>query len=149
MLLREKILLDQKEAMKERAEVRLETLRMLWSAIRNAEIDKGHKELTDLEVQKVAATQMKQLKDANLDFSKGGRQDLVEKTNAEIEILQTYLPEQLSDDVLMTLVKKVLSEQGIVGASMTGKAIGLVMKEVGGRAEGDRVRTAVAQVLTG
>lgn len=96
MSLREKILADQKYAMKERAEAKLATLRMLWSAVRNAEIDNNHKELRDEEIQKIVAKQIKQLKDVVEYSTKGGRQDLVDKAKAETAVLQGYLPEQIA-----------------------------------------------------
>lgn len=149
MPLRVNILDAQKDAMKEKAEARLATLRMLWSTIRNQEIDKGHKELTDEEIQKIVATQIKQLKDAISDFTKGGRADLVAKAEAEIKILQAYLPEQMSDEELKALAEKVIKDSGLSGLDSAGKIMGLVMKEVKGRADGNRVKEVVNKILVG
>lgn len=148
MSLREKILEDQKNAMKEHAEAKLATLRMLWSAIRNAEIDNGHKELTDGEIHKVVATQVKQLKDAMADFSKGGRQDLVVKAEAEVKVLSEYQPVQISDEELRVLISRIKKESGLEGPQAVGRLVGMVMKEVGARAEGNRVRELAAQLLS-
>ena len=148
MTLRSDILDAQKEALKAHDEARLAVLRMLWSAIRNQEIEKGHTELNDEEVQKMAATQIKQLKDAAVDFARGDRQDLVAKSEAEIKILQAYLPEQMSDEELRSLVEKIIKESGLSGTAV-GKAIGSVMKEVKGRADGNRVKEIVSKILAG
>jgi len=148
MTLRSDILGAQKEALKAHDEARLAVLRMLWSAIRNQEIEKGHTELNDEEVQKMAATQIKQLKDAAVDFARGDRQDLVAKSEAEIKILQAYLPEQMSDEELRSLVEKIIKESGLSGTAV-GKAIGSVMKEVKGRADGNRVKEIVSKILAG
>lgn len=149
MPLRVNILDAQKDAMKEKDEAKLATLRMLWSAIRNQEIDGGHKELSDEEIQKVVATQIKQLRDAMADFSKGGRQDLVQKSEAEIKILQIYLPKQMSDEELKVLVERAVKDSGLSGAQSSGKVIGLVMKEVRGKADGNRVKEMVEKILAG
>ena len=148
MTLRSDILDAQKEALKAHDEARLAVLRMLWSAIRNQEIEKGHTELKDDEVQKMAATQIKQLKDAAVDFARGDRQDLVAKSEAEIKILQAYLPEQMSDEELKSLVEKIIKEFGLSGTDV-GKAMGSVMKEVKGRADGNRVKEVVSKILAG
>ncbi len=95
MPLRETILSAQKEAMKNREEAKLAVLRMLWSAIRNKEIDNAHTELTEEEILKVVAKQIKQLKDVIEYATKGKRQDLVDKAKTEIAVLQVYLPEQI------------------------------------------------------
>lgn len=148
MTLRSDILDAQREALKAHDEEKLSTLRMLWSVVRNQEIDKGHKELKDEEVQKVVATQIRQLKDAVVDFTRGDRQDLVEKSEAEIKILQAYMPEQMSDEELRSLVEKIIKESDL-GGTAVGKAIGLVMKEVQGRADGNRVKEMVGEILAG
>lgn len=149
MPLRVNILDAQKEALKQKEEAKLATLRMLWAVIRNQEIEKGHKELTDEEVQKVVAMQIKQLKDAAVDFAKGNRQDLVEKSEAEIKVLQVYLPKQMTEAELKILVEKVIKDSGLSGMQATGKIMGLVMKEVKGQADGNRVKEAVGKILVG
>ena len=87
----------QKEAMKSKDSDKLSTLRQIWSAIKNAEIDSSG-ELSDEKVQEIIARQVKQLRDAMSDFEKGGREDLVEQNKKEIELLETYLPAQMSDE---------------------------------------------------
>ena len=147
MSLRSDLVDAQKEALKQKNEATLGTLRMLWSAIRNAEIDNGHKEFSDEEVQKVVSTQIKQLKDACLEFEKGGRSDLIEKANQEIKVLQSYLPEQLSDEELEKTIKKIIDESNLKDLQAVGRLTGLVMKEVKGRADGNRVKDFITKLL--
>jgi uncharacterized protein YqeY len=147
MSLREKIQERQIAAMKAKEKELLEVLRLLMSSIKNEEIE-TKKELSDEEVQAVAGRQVKQLQDALKDFIKGGREDLVVKTKSEIEIISEYLPEQLSDDKLDELTKKAIAEVQASGPQDIGKVMGVLMKEVKGRADGNRVREVVAKNLS-
>lgn len=144
MSLRSTILEAQKVAMKEGDKSSLSTLRMLWSALRNTEIDKGS-ELSDEEIEQLISRQVKQLKDALADFEKGGRTDLMEENQREIQFLSKYLPEQISDEELETIVKKVIA--GSPEEKNTGVVMGMVMKEVKGRSDGKRVRECVEKLL--
>lgn len=143
MSLREQIQSAQITAMKERNEETLSILRILWSAIRNAEIDKKEN-LTDVEIQEAVSRLVKQQKDALQDFVAGNRQDLVDKANKEITLLEAYLPAQLSDDELSEIVKKVIAENNL---TEPGRAMGAVMKEVKGRADGNRVKLLIEEIL--
>lgn len=134
----------QKVAMKEGNKESLSTLRMLWSAVRNAEIDKGS-EMTDEEIQGLISRQVKQLRDATTDFEKGGRNDLIEQSQKEITLLSEYLPVQLTDDELLALVKNIIEKNN--GEKNTGVIMGAVMKEVNGKADGKRVREIVGKIL--
>ncbi len=131
--------------MKNRDTATTAVLRVLWSQIRNEEINKQH-ELTDEEAIAVAARQVKQLTDALGDFRNAGRTDLIEQTEGELQILTKYLPAQLSDDELATAVREAVQASGV---SDIGKVMGLVMKTVKGKADGNRVRAAVEKVLAG
>lgn len=146
MVLREQILEAQKKAMKEKDAERLSILRVLWAAIKNEEIER-RQELSDEQFQDVVARQVKQLKDALVDFEKGGRADLVEQMNKEIAVLAVYLPEQMSDTDLEQLIKNILTENNIVDAKDSGKAMSLVMPAVKGKADGTKVRNIVNQIL--
>lgn len=145
--LREQIRQEQTEALKNREEVKLSVLRFLNSAIKNTEIEK-RKELSDAEVQEVIARQVKQLQDALKDFEKGGRADLVENTNREISLLKNYLPAQLSPEEAERAVKKILTDNGLLENKDVGKAMGLAMKELKGKADGNLVRQLVEKILT-
>lgn len=143
MSLRQTLQDAQKIAMKNGDKASLSTLRMLWSALRNTEIDKGS-ELSDEETQQLITRQVKQLKDALVEFEKGGRADLVEQTQQEITFLGQYLPEQLSDEELMNIVKTVV--KNLAGEKNTGALMGAIMKEVKGKADGNRVRQCVEKI---
>lgn len=146
MVLREQILEAQKKAMKEKDAERLSILRVLWAAIKNEEIER-RQELNDEQLQEVVARQVKQLKDALVDFEKGGRADLVEQTNKEIAVLEVYLPEQMSDVYLEQLIKNILLENNITDVKDSGKAMSLIMPAVKGKADGVKVRNIVNQIL--
>ncbi|MBP9695025.1 MAG: GatB/YqeY domain-containing protein [Candidatus Magasanikbacteria bacterium] len=147
MALRDDIQSAQTSAMKARQTETLSTLRMLWSAIRNEEINL-RQELTDEEVVGVVSRQIKQLRDSATDFAAGGRIDLAEKANAEIKLLETYLPVQMSDDELDSVTKKIINDLSATGVGDVGKVMGNVMKQVKGKADGNRVRNIVTRLLS-
>ena len=153
MAIKEKIEQDLITALKAK-EPRLSILRMLKSAIKNAEIEKRTKSgagedvsLTDEEVMALLRRQVKQLEEAAADFQKGGRADLVEKTQAEVAVIKTYLPQGMSDAELQALVDSTLRELGEVSIKDLGKIMGLIMKKAGGKADGNKVREMVSKKL--
>lgn len=153
MAIKEKIEQDLITALKAK-EPRLSILRMLKSAIKNAEIEKRTKSgagedvsLTDDEVMALLRRQVKQLEEAMIDFQKGNRLDLVEKNQEELKIIKTYLPQAMSDAELQALVDATLSELGEVSAKDIGRVMGAVMKKAGGKADGNKVREMVSKKL--
>ncbi len=134
---------DFKEAMKAKEGVRLSTLRMLRSALKNKQIDLQH-ELTDQEAMAVIKTMMKQYQDALNDFMNAGRTDLADRQQKELDILATYLPPALSREELEAIVKDAVQSSGVTDA---GKAMGIAMKAVAGRADGTDVRAIVEALL--
>lgn len=146
MSLSQQITDDMKEAMKAKNDATLSTLRLLRSAMKNKQIDVQH-ELSDTEIQEVIKTQVKQLKDAINDFKAGGRMDLAEANQKELDVLSKYLPTELSDDELQIIVKEAVGQSGAVTKSDMGKAMGFVMRAVAGRADGTRVKTLVELLL--
>lgn len=146
MSMRDDILAAQKTALKDGNSEKLSVLRFLWSAVRNEEIDKK-KDLSDAEIQQIAARQIKQLKDALLDFAASNRQDLVDKNKMEIDLLEKYLPEQMSDDELQKIVDQVINGMDAITPADLGKTIGAVMKQVAGKADGGRVKEMVMKRL--
>ncbi len=134
---------DFKEAMKAKEEVRLSTLRMLRSALKNKQIDLQH-ELNDQEAMAVIKTMMKQYQDALNDFMNAGRTDLADRQQKELDILATYLPPALSREELEAIVKDAVQSSGVTDA---GKAMGIAMKAVAGRADGTDVRAIVEALL--
>ena len=145
-MLKDELMNDLKEAMKEKDEVKKNTVQMVRAAILQIEKDKGIK-VEDNQIVEIIAKEVKTKKDALVDFAKGGRDDLVEQTNREIEILKKYLPKQLSKDEIKEIVSKVISS---VGATSI-KDMGTVMKEaknqIGAGSDGKTINEVVKELL--
>lgn len=146
MTLRETIRVAQINTMKLRDTEVLGTLRMLWSAIKNTEIDVHH-ELADTDIEQIVSKQIKQLQDVLQDFKIGKRQDLIEKTKKELAVLEQYAPTQLSDAAVIKMVSASIKETGAQDKSDIGKVMSLVMKQVNGGAGGKRVQAIVFRLL--
>lgn len=130
--------------MKAKDTTTLSTLRIVLAALKNKQIDTGE-QLTDEQVQQVVASQVKQLKDASNEFAKAGRDDLVEANQQEVETLLPFLPEQLSEEEIRAIVEKVKAQAG--ADAQFGQLMGMVMKEVAGRADGNTVRSLVQTMI--
>jgi uncharacterized protein YqeY len=141
-MLRDRIADDMRAAMKAREQTRVSTLRMLMAAMKNTQVEKGH-ELDDDEVVDVIAREAKRRRESMDAFEKGGRAELVEKESAELAVLQTYLPERLSDDELGKLVDEAIAETGATSAKEMGQVMKAVMPKVKGRADGNAVSAVV------
>ena len=137
---------DRLAAMKAREVLKLSTLRMLSAEIKNAQIAK-QAELTDEEVQKVLRTAKKKRIEASEAFIKANRTDSAAKENEELIIIEAYLPEQMSNEELVKIVTKVLSDANLVEMSQFGQAMSAVMKEVAGKADGQVVQAKVKEFL--
>lgn len=142
MDLQTQLIEDMKQAMRDKDTVKLGVVRYLRSEIKNFEIDNGAQD--DAGVQKIISSQVKKLKDAVNDFKNAGRNDLVAQEEEKIAVMESYLPQQLSDEELNSIVTKVVDS---AEEKNMGKIIGAVMKEVGGRADGGRVSSAVRAKL--
>ena len=118
--------------MKARDEVKVSTIRMLRATIKNKEIEKGGTsyKLSDKEIIDVIITAIKQRKDSIEQFTKGNRNDLAEKEKKEAEILQGYLPPQMSEDDIKAEVKKAIAETGAVSQKDMGKVMKALMPKV-------------------
>ena len=138
MSLKEQLTADMKEAMKNKEKERLAVIRMVRGAIRQQEID-GQKELGEEDVIAVISKEVKMRRDSIEEFQKGGREDLVEKTQAEIDVLLPYLPAQLSEDEVRELVKAAVEQTGAASPKDMGKVMGVLMPKVKGRADGKMV----------
>ena len=149
--MKERITVDLKEAMKAKDELRLSVLRMLNAAIKNAEIGKrqgsSQPELTDEEILKTIASEMKKRKDAAEGFTTGGKIESAQKELAEARILEAYLPTQLTDEEIDQHVKAVVAELMNITEKDFGKVMKEVMGKVQGQASGDRVSAAVKKAL--
>ena len=146
MSLMEKLTVDMKETMKQGEKERLSVIRLVRGAVRQAEID-GKKTLSDDEIIGVITKEVKMRRDSIEEFERGGRSDLVEKTQAEIAILMPYLPAQLSPDEVRQFVETAVAEVGATTAKDMGKVMGVLMPRVKGRADGKLVNEIVRSIL--
>ena len=134
-------------AMKSRDKETLATVRMLKAAIQNAQIEAGH-DLTPDEEVAVMSREYKQRKESLAEFEKAGRQDLVDKTNNELKVVEQYLPKQLSADDVQKIVKETIDQVGASSMKDFGKVMGAVMPKVKGQADGKVVNQAVKDILS-
>ncbi len=132
--MRDKIMNDIKDAMKSQDKEKLSVLRMLKGAIQLEEISKKH-ELDDNDCIAVIAKQIKTRRESIVEFEKGNRNDLVEKTQAEIDILQTYMPEQLSEEEIEKIIDEAIETVNPQAPSDMGKVMGIVTPKFKGRAD--------------
>ncbi len=147
MSLKEQLMSDFKDAMKAKDEVRKNTISFARAAVKQYEID-NRKELDDEGIVAILAKQVKMRKDALSDFEKAGRMDLADAYKQEIEVLQKYLPAQLSADEIRDIVKATAAELGIEGGKQNmGKLMGAVMGKVKGVADGNDVRKVIEEFL--
>ncbi len=148
MALKDRLDQDQKTAMREKAQLRLDTIRMLKSAIKYREIELM-KPLDDAGVEGVVATEIKRRRDSVEQYRAGNRQDLADKEAAEIAILQAYLPQQLTEAELRAKVEEVVKRVGAQGPKDMGAVMKALLPEVQGRAEGKLVSELVKARLAG
>ena len=148
MALKERLDQDLKTAMREKAELRLSTIRMLKSAIKYREIELM-KPLDDAGVEGVVATEIKRRRDSVEQYKAGNRQDLADKEAAEIVILQAYLPQQLTEAELRAKVEEAVKKVGAQGPKDMGAVMKALMPEVQGKAEGKLVSDLVKARLSG
>lgn len=146
MTLKEQLNEDMKAAMKAKDKDTLAVIRMVKAAISNKEIEDG--ELDDTAVLGILAKEVKQRQDTLNEVSKAGRDDLVEQNQKEIGILQSYLPEQLSDEELRQIIEKAVSDSGASSLADMGKVMGIVQPEIKGRADGSKASQIVKEILS-
>jgi uncharacterized protein YqeY len=135
-----------KQAMKNKQKEKLTVIRMVKAALQNEGIKLQHT-LTEEEEVTVLAREVKQYKDSLLEFKKAGREDLVNKLQSEIQILSAYLPEQLTEEELVDVIKQVISEVGATSKADMGKVMTAVMPKVKGKTDGSLVNKLVIQLL--
>jgi uncharacterized protein len=146
-MLMDKIAADIKEAMRAKDAARLSTLRLLKSAVEYHKIEKKQEELTDVEVSAVIKKQIKQRQDSIEGFEKGGRADLIEKEKAELVVLKSYLPEELSPAQVEEVVKATIAEVGATTKTDMGKVMKAVQVKLAGRADNRLVSQLVSANL--
>lgn len=135
-----------KQAQLGREETKVSTLRLLFSEVKNSEIAKGHT-LSDEEVVEVIAKEAKKRRESITSFRNAGREQLALKEEAELKVLEEYLPTQIGDEELVKVVEEVIGTQKPALQDM-GKIIRLVMEKVQGRADGGRVSAFVKAKLS-
>lgn len=137
---------DMIKAMKERDKETLSVVRMLKAAVQNEQIELGH-DLTPDEEIGVLNREYKQRKESLAEFKKAGRDDLINKAEAEMQVVQKYLPKQLSPDEVKTKVAAIIQEQGASSMKDFGKVMGAAMKALKGQADGQLVNKTVKSLL--
>jgi uncharacterized protein len=148
--LKDKLRTDLTAAMKARDEVRASTLRMVLTAITNAEVaGKSARELSDDEVVGVLGSEAKKRREAATAFDDGGRTEMADKERAEAAVLADYLPEQLTEAEIAEIVTAAVEQTGAAGEGMKamGKVMGVVQPQVRGRADGGAVAAEVRRQL--
>lgn len=145
-MLKEKLLNDLKESMKDKNLIRKNTVQMIRAAILQVEKDKQI-ELTDEQIVEVIAKESKKRKDSMQDFEKSGREDLVKQNKDEIEILSEYLPKQLTSEEIENIVKAVIAETGATSMKDMGTVMKLSKEKIGPAADGKTVSDVVKRLL--
>ncbi|MEC9492611.1 GatB/YqeY domain-containing protein [Flexistipes sp.] len=146
MALKEQILEDMKQFMKDKNQIALGAVRMLRSEIRNAEIEKSG-DLNDDEIVKLVSTAVKKRKDSASQYKEAGREDLASKELEEIKVLEKYMPEQLSEDEIRSIVKNEISKLDSPDKKYFGQVMKAVMAEVGNKADGKVVNRIVKEAF--
>ena len=137
---------DMKTAMRAKDKETLSVVRMLKASLQNEQIKLGEELNADQELT-ILAREMKQRRDSVAEFKKADRQDLVDKTQAEIEIVEKYMPKQLSEDEIKTIVSAAIAKVGASSMKDFGKVMGAVMPETKGKADGNEVNRIVKELL--
>jgi len=144
--LKERLLFDLKEAMKTKDNIKKSAVGMVRAAI--LQYEKDNKVVLDDEgVLNIIAKEIKKRKDVLPDYIRSQRQDLIDELNKEIEVLETYMPEKLSEDEIKRIIKEVIEQTQASGLKDMGKVMPTVMKRVSSRADGKLVNQLVREML--
>jgi len=146
--LRGKITEDMKSALKAKETQRLSAIRLLLAAIKQKEIDE-RVDLTDADVVGIVEKQIKQRRDSIAQYRAANRQDLVDGETFELNVLESYLPQQLSEAQVAEEIAKVIAEMGAIGRADMGKVMGLLKTRLAGRADMGKVSGLVRARLEG
>ncbi|WP_047986328.1 GatB/YqeY domain-containing protein [Ornithinibacillus californiensis] len=138
---------DMKQAMKNKDKERLSVIRMVKASLQNESIKLGKNELSEDEDITILSRELKQRKDSLQEFKSAGRDDLVEKLETEIKIIQAYMPEQLSDEELSAIVQETIQETGASSKKDMGKVMSAIMPKVKGKADGSKINKLVQEHL--
>ena len=146
-MLKEQLMNDLKDAMKEKNELKKNTVQMVRAAILQVEKDKQI-ELDDKQIIDIIAKESKKRNDSLADYEKGGREDLVEQIKQEIEYLKVYLPKQLSVEEVEAIVKEVIAEVGAKDMKDMGKVMKAAKDKIGASSDGKTINEAVKKILS-
>ncbi len=146
MELKDRIDSECKTALKSGEKIKVSTLRMILAEVKNAEIAKRG-DLSEEELLAVVAREARKRKEAIEEFGKGGREDLVAKESEELAIIQAYLPEQMSDGEVRSIVEETIKEVGATSSGDLGKVMGKLMPKIKGKADGKKVNQMVREML--
>ena len=146
MALKDRLAEDLKEAMRGRDEPRKTAIRLVIAAIKNAEVAQGSA-LDDAGVLKVVSKEVRRHRESIEGFQKGGRQDLVEAEEAELAILQSYLPPAMSREEIVEAAHRVIADTGARGPADKGKVMPVLISQLAGRAEGREINEVVTELL--
>jgi hypothetical protein len=150
MSLKDRIGEDIKTAMKAKDKIRLETVRSIKKAILEKEValrPQGQDSLTEEQEIELLAQQAKQRRDSIEQFQQAGREDLVTKETQELAIIETYLPKQLDEEELTTVLEEIIASVGANSPKDLGKVMGVAMKQLKGKAEGKKIQEIVKSKL--
>ena len=145
-MLKEKLMSDLKEAMKEKQILRKNVVQMIRAAILQVEKDK-HIELDDNQILEIMAKEAKKRKDSLADYEKSGRKDLIDQVKEEINIISEYLPKQLSKEEITNVVKEVIAEVEAVSIKDMGKVMKAAKEKIGAAADGKAINEVVRELL--
>lgn len=146
-MLKEKLMEDLKKAMREKDEVQKNTVTMIKASILQTEKDK-QVQLDDNQILEIIAKEAKKRKDSLAEFEKAGREDLVEQTKKELDIIKSYLPAELSREELEQIIKEVINELGAVDNKDMGRVMQAVKTRTTGRADGKTINEIVRSQLS-
>lgn len=138
---------DIKDAMRAKETVKRDTLRNIQASIKQIEVDE-RRDVTDSDVEAILMKYMKQREDAKAQFADAGRNDLVEKEDAEMAIVKAYLPEPMDDAELESVLKEVIASVGAESMKDMGKVMGGAKSAIGSRADGGRINQMVKKLLS-
>ncbi|HHX2513473.1 glutamyl-tRNA amidotransferase [Neisseria perflava] len=147
MSLKTQLTEDMKTAMRAKDQVSLSTIRLINAAIKQFEVDE-RTEADDAKVISILTKMVKQRKDSAKIYTEAGRQDLADKENAEIEILNRYLPQMMSAEEIKTVVEAVIAETGASGMADMGKVMGVLKTRLAGKADMGEVNKILKAALT-
>ena len=147
MSLEDRIVQELKAAMKAKDELRVSCLRMLKTAMKNKQVERGEK-LKDEDIEGIISSLVRKGQEASGEYKKGGREDLAAKEEEEIKILYDYLPEQLSSVDIENILKEIISELSVSSPKDLGKVMKVAMARMAGKAQGKEVNEIARKLLS-